>query len=85
MNEMNTCSKCGSEKIIPDVSVTDQVGHSIRLGVNVYEHPEAQLFKGAHSSVLHYRMCGDCGIVESYVPNPQEFYEIYLSLQKPTE
>lgn len=82
---MNVCSKCQSDKIIPDVSVTDQAGHSVRLGVNIYDHPEALVFKGAHSSSLHYRMCGNCGNVESYVPNPQELYEIYLASQQPQE
>ena len=78
---MNNCSKCQSSKIIPDVRIVDQMGHSIRLGINVYEHPEALIFKGAHSSALRSRVCGECGYVETYVENPQELYAVYLESQ----
>ncbi len=61
------------------------MGHYIRLGINVYDHPDALVFKGAHSSNLHYRMCGNCGIVESYVSNPQELYDLYLASQQAKE
>jgi len=71
------CAKCQSEKIIPRVRIIDQVGHSIRLGVNVYETPDALIFKGKHSEELHARICGACGNVEMYVDNPGELYSVY--------
>lgn len=76
---MNQCPKCRSEKIIPYVQIFDRVGHSIRLGVKVFEHPEALVFKGAHAADLRARVCGECGYVESYVENPQELYSAYLT------
>lgn len=78
---MNGCSKCQSNKMIPDVRIIDQIGHNIRLGINVYEHPEALVFKGAHSSALSSQVCGECGYVETYVENPQELYALYLESQ----
>ena len=78
---MSNCSKCQSEKVIPDVRIRD--GGSLLLSVDVYDHPEALVFKGAHSRTLQSQVCGDCGHVESYVENPQELYEIYLASQQP--
>jgi predicted nucleic-acid-binding Zn-ribbon protein len=79
LKEMNNCPKCQSDKIIPDVQIIDRAGHVIRLGVKVFEHPEALVFKGAHAADLRSRVCGGCGYVESYVENPQELYSAYLA------
>ncbi len=79
MKAVNTCSKCQSEKIIPDVQIIDRAGHMIRLGVKVFEHPEALVFQGAHAADLRSWVCGECGHVESYVENPQELYAAYLA------
>ena len=78
---MDHCSKCGSDKVIPDASIRD--GGGMVIAVNVYDHPDALVFKGAHTSILHTRICGDCGNVESYVQNPQELYSVYLASQQP--
>lgn len=75
---MNHCPRCQSEKIIPDVQIFDRAGHVLRLGVKVFEHPEALVFKGAHAADLRSWVCGECGYVESYVGNPQELYSVYL-------
>ena len=53
------------------------------ITVSVYDHPEARVFKGAHTSTLRAQICGSCGSVESYVENPQELYGIYLASQQP--
>jgi hypothetical protein len=58
--------------------IVDRAGHMIRLGVKVFEHPEALVFKGAHAADLRSRVCGECGYVELYVENPQELYSAYL-------
>ena len=76
---MNNCPRCQSEKIIPDVQIIDRTGHMIRLGVKVFEHPEALVFKGAHAADLRSQVCGECGYVESYVEDPQELYSAYLA------
>ena len=82
---MNTCSKCRSDKVIPDVRIIDQVGHRIRLGVNVYEHPEALIFKGTHSGALRSQVCGECGYEETYVEDPRELYAVYMESQGGSE
>jgi hypothetical protein len=71
------CVKCQSEKLIPQARIIDKMGHGIRLGVKVYENPEALLFKGTHFGELLARICGDCGHVEIYVENPQDLYSTY--------
>ena len=76
---MNNCPRCQSEKVIPDVRIVDRAVHVLRLGVKVYEHPEALVFKGAHAADMRSRVCGECGYVESYVENPQELYAAYLA------
>jgi hypothetical protein len=81
VGELNTCSKCQSDKVIPDVRIIDHVGHRISLGVNVYEHPEALIFKGTHSGTLRSQVCGECGYVEIYVENPRELYTVYTESQ----
>jgi predicted nucleic-acid-binding Zn-ribbon protein len=77
LKEVQNCPKCQSDKVIPDVQIIDRAGHVIRLGVKVFEHPEALVFKGAHAADLRSRVCGECGYVESYVENPQELYSAY--------
>ncbi|HTG36181.1 MAG TPA: hypothetical protein VLB76_24945 [Thermoanaerobaculia bacterium] len=61
------------------MQIIDLAGHMLRLGVKVFEHPEALAFKGAHAAGLRSRMCGECGYVELYVENPQELYSAYLA------
>ena len=76
------CPQCGSDRIIPDVRINDQAGHYVVLGVSVYEHPDALLFRGTHSRTLRSQVCGECGYVASFVDNPQELYEIYLAARQ---
>ena len=76
---MKNCPKCQSEKTIPNVRIVDLAGHTLRLGVRVFEHPEAFAFKGAHATDLRSRVCGECGYVEFYVENPQELYSAYVA------
>jgi hypothetical protein len=60
------CAKCGSEKIIPLVTIIDQGAHSDgRLKAHVgYTNPEAWLFKGAVYAQLQATICGECGHTE---------------------
>lgn len=74
---MNRCPKCQSDKIMSDVRIVDRAGHMIKLGVKVFEHPEALVFKGGHAADLLSWVCGECGYVEIYVDNPQELYAAY--------
>lgn len=79
---MQTCPKCKSQNMMTGLDIVDQAGHYIRLGVRVYDKPDALLFKGKHVSPLRCNVCGDCGYVENYVENPQELYSAYLEAQR---
>jgi predicted nucleic-acid-binding Zn-ribbon protein len=80
MNQTN-CSKCQSNKIIPNVHIRDYGDYNSnnQLSVEVYEKPDAIIFKGAHPGALNAWICGECGYTELYVENPQELYLAYLS------
>jgi len=73
-----TCPKCQSSKIIPDVRILDH-NYSVTgdLSVEIYENPNALLFKGAHQGKLQARICGQCGYTELYLENPHSLYSAY--------
>ena len=74
------CIKCGSEKIIPLVSMIDQGQYSdgtlkARVG---YTNPEAWVFKGAVYAKMNANICGECGYTELIAENPAALYDAYL-------
>jgi hypothetical protein len=72
------CSRCGSDKIIPDARVLDQGRNSDgQLYMMVYGDPEALIFKDRLYGRLSAAICGRCGHVEFRVDNPGELYEHY--------
>ena len=74
------CSKCGSEKIIPLVTMVDQGESSDgRLkAVVAYTNPEAWVFKGAVYAKLNANICGQCGYTELIAENAAALYDAYL-------
>lgn len=73
------CSKCGSQEVIPDVRIIDR-GHANSrrdLEVELYENPDALIFKGTHAGTLIASICGRCGYAELRVSNPEELLEVY--------
>ncbi|MEL7035520.1 MAG: hypothetical protein AAFO04_07870 [Cyanobacteria bacterium J06592_8] len=77
---IETCSKCGSEKLIPHVRILDRGYKNIELDLSViiYEKPDAlPFFKGDHRGQLQAKICGDCGHTELTVTNPGELWDIY--------
>jgi hypothetical protein len=73
------CAKCGSEKVIPLVSVQDQGDMSdgtLRAFVG-YSNPEAFMFKGAVYARLQASICGQCGHTELTAKDPAALYEAY--------
>ena len=77
------CAKCGSDKLIPLISIADQGKYSdgtlkARVG---FTNPEAWLFKGAVYARLRATICGECGYTELTAENPAELYEAYLKSQ----
>ena len=79
-----TCSKCHSEKIIPNVFIEDKGMSNVpwSLSVRVDEKPDAIVFKGRHTDTLRAWLCGECGFTELYVENPQQLYAAYTKALK---
>jgi hypothetical protein len=75
----DACRVCGSAKMIPDVQVVDQNENVRRdLEVRVAQKPDALIFKEHVYKSVRAWICGECGHVDLFVPNPQELYEAYL-------
>jgi hypothetical protein len=77
------CSKCGSDKVVPNAKLFDQGEHSDgALKAAFEQHPSAWFFKGRVLSNLRATICGVCGFTELYAEDPLAIYERYL-LSKP--
>ena len=63
MTDIKRCPRCNSQRLIPDVRIIDRDhgGGAQDLSVEIYERPDALLFKGRHRGVLRATICGDCG------------------------
>ena len=59
------CLQCSSERIVRNVRVVDRAHANMKsdLRIEVYENPDAVLFKGAHGEVLKANVCAECGFV----------------------
>lgn len=80
------CSRCGSDKIMPNLRIYDfanPVGTSRKnwIGIEVVAKPDALIFKDAHQELLRATVCGDCGNVELTVDNPKGLWESYTKRQ----
>lgn len=73
-----TCPKCNSHNIIQKARVTGEGG----VAVEVYENPDAWVFKDAHREALNAVVCGQCGYLELYAENPHELFAIYKRGEK---
>jgi hypothetical protein len=80
------CPKCKATKIIPKVRIVDRVSYNVAgtLTVQLYENPDAMIFKYSHDGALNAWICGECGYVETSVEKPSELYDAYeQSISKP--
>lgn len=80
MNEITACAKCGSDKIIPRVNLTEK-GHlnvTDALTIQIHENPDSLFFRSTQTGKLHAMICGNCGYVETYVDNHEELYSAYM-------
>lgn len=80
--EISSCSKCGSNKIVPDAYTYETAGAGA-LAVCVASNPTAMIFKGTHSGYLKAWLCGDCGYAELYVDKARELYAAYEKSLQP--
>jgi len=77
------CSKCSSDKIIPNAQVFDQGQFSDgHLKAIVSANPQAILFKENKLTPLKAQICGECGHTEFVVEDPQTLYQAYLKSLK---
>jgi hypothetical protein len=86
----NTCSRCGSEKVIPGlpllVNVTTAAGSGWgRADVAIDTAPDAWFFKGPVAAGLSVNVCGGCGHAELNASNFSRLYEAYEKTSPPTQ
>lgn len=73
------CSRCGSEKVMPNLRIRDryEAGMGQDVEVEVEGNPDAMIFKKAHREALRATVCGECGNVGLSVENPNALWETY--------
>jgi hypothetical protein len=72
------CVRCGSTKLIRDVSVGDQGGSPDETPeIVVFRNPEALIFKDRLTGEIRADICGVCGHIEFRVANPGQLYRHY--------
>ena len=80
---VHTCSRCGSQKVIPGVRILDHITEVITqdLKVRFDRAPNAWLFKGSETSPLLARICCGCGLVELFATDRERLWEAYHERQ----
>jgi hypothetical protein len=83
MKQIKQCPRCNSDRLIPDVRIVDRGDYNSArdLSVEVYEKPDALIFKGTHPGELKATICADCGNAELTVTNASDLYETFLKAQ----
>jgi ribosomal protein L40E len=72
------CSRCGSTRIMPGVTIVDQgEGSDGKLKAVIFGSPQALIFKDRQYGEIKADICGKCGHIELRVTNPSELYEHY--------
>jgi hypothetical protein len=76
------CLRCGSDRIIPNVPLTDHFGDwgmsSRQTKVEVHGEPRAFIMRDTETAELSLRICGSCGHAELTVNNPERLWEKHL-------
>ena len=74
-----TCPRCGSTKIMPDVPMLDHFGRyggmCKQAEVRVAGSPRARFFRDRAVGKLFARICGECGHTELWTSNAPALYE----------
>jgi hypothetical protein len=72
------CSRCGSTRIIPGLTIVDQgEGSGGKLKAILFGSPQALIFEDRLYAEIKADICGNCGHIELRVTNPRELYEHY--------
>lgn len=74
-----TCRRCGSDKIIPHVTLLDRSHHNFerQLRVGFATQPEALLLQGWVRGAVWADICGACGYLDLSIDNAAELYAAY--------
>ncbi|MBT8245413.1 MAG: hypothetical protein HKP48_05510 [Winogradskyella sp.] len=78
-----TCSACGSSKLIHDMRIVD-FGHGNAkndLSVEI-KTTDRVLFNKFEKGALKAQICGSCGKVDLSVNNPHDLWTAYLKTKK---
>jgi len=65
-----------------DVRVVDRGEGKLDLSVEVYENPDAIVFKGTTRQSLRAWVCGDCGYTELFVEDPGLLLEAHRAARR---
>jgi hypothetical protein len=79
----DTCPRCGSNKIIPDVPIVDCYDNVSHSEVKIHGAPQAWVYKDTASGKLSVWICGECGHAELQVSNFRKLYEKYEKSRQP--
>ena len=71
------CARCGSTKMIRDVTVLDHGDSDGKLKAVVVGNPDALIFKHRLYGEIRADICGMCGHIELRVANPRQLYRHY--------
>ena len=74
-----SCSKCGSNKTMPNVRIVDHglMDSKHDLSIEFDKNPDAFVLKRPLKGTLLANVCGQCGHVDLSVGNPEELWELY--------
>ena len=78
------CAKCGSSKVIPEISLDDQgTGSDGQARLTVYSHPDAAIFRGTQRVYVQGEVCCECGHLElKCVGDLQAFWDAWIEGRK---
>jgi len=73
------CSHCKSNKIVTGVRIPDLGESNMKndLSLEIYRDPGALFFKGTTRHKLNAKVCCSCGIVETYIENPEALWRAH--------
>lgn len=73
-----TCTRCGSDAVIPDAHLYLADLGSSRIQVGVERKPDAKVMKSPARTDVQVRVCGDCGLVETESADPSALWDAYV-------
>ncbi|MCC1483440.1 hypothetical protein [Winogradskyella immobilis] len=77
--EKDTCSTCGSTKIIHDAAIADLAHGNQKKELSIHiQKTDNRFFNKFEKGALKAKICCSCGKVDLSVENPQALWEAHL-------